>query len=154
MKEHSFFLSCRVSSLSFLAIMGVALTLIQIFLGAMVAGLDAGLLYNEFPLMGGSYVPEEFTLSLSMFNDPASLQFLHRNMAYVVTASILWLAFRIYKHSWMLSYFLIATILIQVFLGIITLLYIVPIKFALLHQLFAVLCLSIILYIRRFYDRI
>lgn len=130
------------------------LTLIQIALGAMVAGMDAGLIYNEFPLMGNSYIPEEFEFSLKIFNDPASLQFLHRDLAYIVAIAFIWLSFRIYKHSWRISYALIFAISIQIFLGILTIIYQVPIKFALLHQLFAVLCLSILLYIRRFYERI
>lgn len=131
----------------------LALILTQIFLGALTAGLDAGLIYNEFPLMGGSYMPSEFELSLNMLNDPASLQFLHRNMGYVAGIIVLYLAFRIYKDSWQLSYLLTATIAIQIFLGIVTLIYQVPVKLALAHQLFAVLCLSIILYImRRSYD--
>jgi len=130
------------------------LILIQIFLGAMVAGLDAGLIYNEFPLMGGRYIPEEFTISLKAFNDPASIQFIHRNVAYLVTISLLYISFRLYKHAPFIAAILALSIIAQLLLGILTVIYQVPIKLALLHQLFAVLCLSATLYIRRFYDRI
>lgn len=144
----------KQSKLALLIHACILLTIIQIGLGAMVAGLDAGLIYNEFPMMGGSYIPEEFTFSFNMLNDAASLQFLHRSTAYILAVIVFWLSSRLYKHSWKISYSLIATISAQIFLGIITLIYQVPTNFALMHQLFAVLLLSILLYIRRFYDRI
>ncbi len=119
----------------------------QIFLGGLVAGLDAGLLYNEFPLMGEKFIPTELELSWNMFNDPASVQFLHRNMAYIVVFSVFILAGKIFKYNKNLAFILIAIVTIQFLLGIFTLLYIVPISLALAHQLFAVLLLRTILYI-------
>jgi cytochrome c oxidase assembly protein subunit 15 len=120
------------------------ITFIQIILGALVAGLDAGMIYNEFPLMGQSFIPQEFTLSL---NDPVSVQLAHRIMAYIVFFASLYLAYRLYPYNKTLSYLVVICISIQLLLGIFTLIYVVPIKLALAHQLFAVLYLSIILYI-------
>lgn len=120
---------------------------IQIFLGAMVAGLDAGLIYNHFPYMGDGLVPDEFSLSLNAFGNPASVQFIHRCFGYLVTISSLYLAYKIYNYRILLSLTLTAVTVIQVCLGILTLIHMVPIFLALAHQLFAVLYFSIILYI-------
>jgi len=120
---------------------------IQIFLGGLVAGLDAGLIYNEYPMMGGNFVPHEFKLSTQLFNDPVSVQFLHRIMAYIVVFSSSLLSYKLLKHHKYLAYIVIAVVVCQFLLGIFTLLYIIPIKLALAHQLFAVLLLSVILYV-------
>jgi cytochrome c oxidase assembly protein subunit 15 len=119
----------------------------QIFLGALVAGLDAGMIYNEFPMMDGKFIPTEFELSWNMLNDPVSVQFLHRNMAYIVVFSVFILAAKTFKYNKNLAFILISIVLIQFLLGIFTLLYIIPINLALAHQLFAVLLLSVVLYI-------
>ena len=119
---------------------------IQIFLGALVAGLDAGMIYNTFPLMGGSFVPSEFELSWSMFYDPASVQFLHRCVAYFLGVLVLVLAYKI-RTKRLLSIMLVLAVLMQILLGIYTVIYVVPIDLALAHQLFAVFLLSLVLYI-------
>lgn len=130
-------------TIQILSLSTITLTLIyiQIFLGALVAGLDAGLVYNTFPLMGGHLVPEELYNAPSIFSDPASVQFMHRSMAYIVTISCLVLAYQ--RRSLMIF----LAISLQVATGIITLLYNVPIPLALLHQLGAVILLSVILFI-------
>src|SRR5271166_3058860 len=62
-----------------------ALIYVQLGLGALVAGLRAGLIYNTWPLMGVSFVPgEAFGSARAMLDDPAPAQFDHRMMAYVV----------------------------------------------------------------------
>ena len=62
-----------------------ALIYVQLGLGALVAGLRAGLIYNTWPLMGVSFVPgEAFRSPRAMLGDPATVQFDHRMMAYVV----------------------------------------------------------------------
>ena len=120
------------------------LLFIQIFLGALVAGLDAGMIYNTFPLMGNNFVPSEFELSWEMFYDPASVQFVHRCFAYLVGISALMLAYRI---GGRLATMLVLAVFMQIFLGIFTVLYVVPMKLALAHQLFAILLLSLVIYI-------
>ncbi len=118
---------------------------IQIFLGALVAGLDAGLIYNEYPLMGGRFVPAEVLFSHRIFDDATSVQFLHRCMAYVVAISSIALGWRLLPKA--IGWWVIGTVLMQFLLGVLTLLYSVPIKLALAHQLFAVLLLSMVLYL-------
>lgn len=134
-------------SIKIIARISLLLLFVQIFLGAMVAGLDAGLIYNEFPYMGETFIPSEFSTSSTIFNDPASVQFIHRCFAYLVLIFSLFLAYKISHSNPKLSLTLIAATITQVILGILTILYVVPIFLALAHQLFAVLYFSIILYI-------
>lgn len=129
------------------------LLFIQITFGAFVAGLDAGLVYNQFPLMGDSITPNEITFGTfgsNSFYDPVFVQFIHRILAYIVTIAILITCFIGFKIknlllSKVLIYLIIALVL-QVILGILTLIYVVPITLALLHQIGAVLLLSILLW--------
>jgi cytochrome c oxidase assembly protein subunit 15 len=123
----------------------ILLLFAQIFLGALVAGLDAGMIYNTFPLMGNSFIPSEFDFSWYMLYDPASVQFLHRCVAYLLAIVALILAYRLPKKFGIM---LIITVSLQILLGICTVVYVVPIYLALIHQLFAVFLLSLVLYIR------
>ncbi len=120
---------------------------IQIFLGGLTAGLDAGMIYNTFPLMGGNFIPHEFWLHENMttiLHDPSSVQFSHRSLAYVVTILCIILAIKVNKQSKTMALLIITTIATQVTLGILTLIYVVPIKIALLHQICAIALLSVI----------
>ena len=60
----------------------------QITIGAFVSGMDAGTIYNTWPLMGSNYFPDDNKISnlfsLSAFNDASLVQFLHRNLAYLI----------------------------------------------------------------------
>ena len=118
----------------------------QIFLGALVAGLDAGMIYNTFPMMGNHFVPSEFELSWSAFYDPASVQFMHRCFAYIVAIVIFKLAYQMRKTHVILAIALSVAMIGQILLGIFTIIYVVPMNLALAHQLFAVLLLSLVLY--------
>ncbi len=131
----------------------VILLFIQITFGAFVAGLDAGIVYNQFPLMGGSIIPNEITsgrFGLNSFYDPVFVQFIHRMLAYIVTIAILvnWLI-GLKIQNLLLSkslVYLIITLILQVMVGILTLIYLVPITLALLHQIGAVILLSNLLW--------
>ncbi len=131
----------------------IIVLLLQIVLGAFVAGLDAGLVYNQFPLMGEGFVPNEIkisTLSLSSFSDPVFVQFAHRMTAYLLSVIIVIFCIKGWKignkkFSLVLGYIFVALV-IQVLLGIVTLVYNVPIELALLHQLGAVLLLSCLIW--------
>lgn len=72
----------------------VILTLFQIYLGGLVAGLDAGMSYNTWPLMDGSLIPGDLfiiePLWRNFFENPKTVQFVHRFGAYVVFAAALW----------------------------------------------------------------
>lgn len=111
--------------------------------GAFVAGLDAGLLYNTFPLMGGRILPSDIwdeQLALgNLIGNPTTVQFIHRCMAITTVAgvSVLWLRFR--KGSLPKSVkraldLLMAAAWAQGTLGVLTLLYMVPIPVASAHQ--------------------
>lgn len=138
--------STRSMEMIYLTMTALILLFIQIFLGALVAGLDAGMIYNTFPMMGNHFIPSEFEFSWYTFYDPASVQFMHRTCAYIVAIVTFTLAYKIHKSSPHLAYALSAAIIVQILLGIFTIIYVVPTKLALAHQLFAVLCLSLLLY--------
>lgn len=138
----------------FITLLNLSLLLLffQMIFGAFVAGLDAGLVYNQFPLMGDSLIPHEVSsnnLSLKSLSDPVFVQFMHRMIAYILAVAILVTCFFGFKVgdkllSKILIYLLLALIL-QIGLGIITLIEAVPVTIALLHQLGAVLLLSLLL---------
>lgn len=144
-------ISVRIRA-SAVALLG--LVLLQIYLGALVAGLDAGLIYNSWPLIGDRLLPdasELFPLQpiwRNFFETALTVQFNHRMMAYV-----LWLAAllhvidvaRAQADSTMLmgAGLLAAAITVQAGLGILTLLYQTPILLALLHQGMALVVLTI-----------
>lgn len=129
------------------AIAGLILFLIiQVIAGAFVAGLDAGFGYNTWPLMDGALVPEGlFTLSpawLNWFENTLTVQFGHRMIAYAITAYVAWLAYVSAKsmgwggvHGWMPA--ISVLVVLQVVLGITTLLLVIPMPLALGHQALA-----------------
>lgn len=116
---------------------------LQIALGALVAGLDAGMGYNTWPLMDGTFVPDGLgSMSpwyLNIFENALTVQFNHRMVAYAV---VLW----VFVHSWLLmqsqdggrldsaAKLLLISVLVQAALGIWTLLAQVQIGVALFHQ--------------------
>jgi hypothetical protein len=112
--------------------------------------LTAGCSTTELPgnpLMGGNFIPHEFWLHENMttiLHDPSSVQFSHRSLAYVVTILCIILAIKVNKQSKTMALLIITTIATQVTLGILTLIYVVPIKIALLHQICAIALLSVI----------
>ena len=122
-----------------------ALVFCQLGLGALVAGLRAGLIYNTWPLMGSSLVPgEAFRPNplQAIFGDAATAQFNHRMMAYaVVVLAVLQAiaALRLASGSPLASraVLLACVALLQVALGIATLLALVPTALALPHQALA-----------------
>lgn len=126
----------------------LALVFVQILLGGFVAGLDAGFTYNTWPLMDGQLVPEgAYRTLLAPFEDVATVQFNHRMMAYVVTAAIAWLWFmgrsqKLDDFAKLTGNLLLAAVVLQVLLGIWTLLAIVPVWLGALHQAGAVALLT------------
>ena len=121
-----------------------ALVYLQLGLGALVAGLRAGLIYDTWPLMGSSWVPgETFGTPGAMLDDPATAQFDHRSIAYAVLAFALvqaLAALRLAPPSLARRAALLAGVAtLQVALGVATLLFSVPIPLALAHQATALL---------------
>jgi len=124
---------------------------VQIFLGALVAGNDAGLVYNTWPLMNGRVVPDDILshepVWRNFFENPATVQFVHRLGAYVLFALVLAQFVLIVvtartataRVSAFVLGFLVA---FQMMVGISTLLMQVPIPLALIHQATAMLVLA------------
>lgn len=124
--------------------------LIQIFLGALVAGNGAGLVYNTWPSMNGTIVPPDILAHTPMwrnfFENPATVQFIHRLGAYAVFALAIVEAWRFGRSGTpraMTANLLVAAAFAQAGLGIATLLMIVPLDLALAHQAGAMLVLLV-----------
>ncbi len=124
-----------------------ALIYIQIILGAFVAGLDAGLIYNTWPLMEGAFIPPDlFPMSpwiANFFEHRKLVQFDHRIVAYLVAiaGAVLWYRSRnamLPVNARKAQNMMLAAIGLQILLGIWTLLAAVPIWLGLAHQAGAV----------------
>ncbi len=131
----------------------LGLLFLQIVLGALVAGWDAGKTYNTWPLMDGKWVPGGLMLLdpwyRNFIDNITMVQFQHRMTAIALTLSVFALAWRCYKHSPAphgrnLGLSLSAMMVVQFALGVITLLLVVPIGYASLHQLGAAVLLMLV----------
>ncbi len=132
---------------------GLGLLLLQITYGAFVAGLDAGLLHNHWPLMNdGTIIHESVYIEQSpviknFIEGKSGVQFIHRYLAYFVVGLILLIWYRSKKveknkiQSRSLDILVIA-VCIQFLIGIFTLLFRVPIALGVLHQVVAFLLLG------------
>ena len=126
----------------------------QISIGAFVSGMDAGKIYNSWPLMGNSYFPDDNKFvnlfKLSALSDPSLVQFIHRNLAYFITIFYIFILFKIYKNKLNELYKTINVlgffILLQVILGIFTLLYGAQIYIASMHQISSIFLVSSSIY--------
>ena len=137
----------------FLCGLSIILLLFQMVLGAFVAGLDAGLVYDSFPLMGDSFIPHEILethLSFASFSEPVFVQFIHRIFAYILflVITIFCLsAIKLANNRFSKSvFYIVIALFVQMLLGIATIMYLVPIPIALLHQLGAMVLLSCLLW--------
>jgi cytochrome c oxidase assembly protein subunit 15 len=119
---------------------------VQIVAGAFVAGLDAGMGYNTWPLMEGALIPRGLDVIdpfwKNLFENALTVQFNHRMLAYGLVAYVGWLLWRQFKqggfagmHGWLPRIAVLTGL--QVLLGILTLVYRVPISLALGHQALA-----------------
>lgn len=124
------------------------LSLIQIILGGFVAGLKAGMIYNQFPLMGESFIPHElFSLDENFLYDRVFIQFLHRIVAYLILILSLTLGMFLYKQKNLIdAIFIIFVPLAQSILGIATLIYMVPTALALMHQMLGVFWIGLLVF--------
>tara|TARA_Y100001970_G_scaffold1656_1_gene1931 strand:- start:2622 stop:3647 length:1026 start_codon:yes stop_codon:yes gene_type:complete len=126
------------------------LIFLQIVIGAFVSGMDAGQIYNSWPLMGSSFFPDDNSISnifkLSAFSDPSLVQFMHRNLAYLILIFYFYIFFEIYRKSLKNLYFSINIVglllFIQILLGIFTLIYGAQIFVASMHQLSSIFLVS------------
>jgi cytochrome c oxidase assembly protein subunit 15 len=126
---------------SFWSWINLALVTLTLLYGGLVAGHKAGLIYNTFPTMEGQWYPSEWLhetpLWINFFKNHATIQFMHRMLAYAV---VMWAAIGIWRKYIHYVYGLVISI--QVTLGIVTLLLNVPVLWATLHQGWAVVVFS------------
>ncbi len=126
----------------------------QIMIGAFVSGMDAGKIYNTWPLMGSSYFPDDNKVSnffnLSAFSDPSLVQFMHRNLAYIILLFYLFVLIKIYRNKLINLYFSINIVgfvlIIQILLGILTLIFGAQIFLSSMHQISSIFLVSFSVY--------
>lgn len=122
------------------------LIFLQILLGALVAGIDAGRTFTDWPLMAGQvFPPQAFEIEplwRNFFENPGLVQFVHRCTGYLILLYMIGLLLRVRRNGNKITRgaFRLAgfVLFVQVFLGVVTVLYISPLPLAVLHQLFAV----------------
>ena len=127
---------------------------LQILLGALVAGIDAGRNYTDWPLMAGSFLPPDlFSLSpwwRNFFEDDGLVQFIHRTSAYLlfVFGIVVGLRARSSAHKLTRSAFSKVgfLLLVQMILGIVTVMNSSPWNLAILHQFTAILLWLSVIY--------
>jgi cytochrome c oxidase assembly protein subunit 15 len=138
------------------AVIVAVLLALQIMGGAMVAGLHAGHSYNTFPKMLGYWMPKEVWAYDSVFrnfiDNPVMLQFIHRWWAMVVTIAILatvaiWQSHVVESRLRWGLWLMAGLVCVQVGLGIATLLMLVPISLASMHQITGVLLWCTVLFV-------
>jgi heme a synthase len=131
----------------------LALTFLQIYFGALVAGLRAGRVYNTWPEIDGAFIPSAARLWFeepwwrNLFDNTLTVQFEHRMTAYALLALAVLHAIdaarsragAVASGAW----WLVAAIVLQAVLGILTLLHQVPIDLALAHQAVAIVVLTL-----------
>ena len=136
------------------AILIVFMVFAQIYLGALVAGLDAGMTFNTWPLIDGSFIPASDRLWFEMpwwrnlFENALTVQFNHRMMAYLLAVVVILHAIDVLRsvdhHDAIAGALtLVAVVGFQAAIGILALVNQVPIGLALTHQAMAVLVLTI-----------
>ena len=139
------FISFSKQNLPFLFL--VLLIFLQINIGAFVSGLDAGKIYQTWPLMGYSYIPNDLVIknfkNLIDFNNHSLVQFYHRNLSYIITFYIFILSYFILRKKLINLYkpltILLVFLILQIILGIFTLISDLNIYLASAHQINSVL---------------
>jgi len=136
---------------SYLTIFFIFFIIIQISVGAFVSGLDAGQIYQTWPLMNQSYYPDDSNLkdlfSIEAFETPSIVQFIHRNIAYFIILLFGFIATIIYRNKdfiYLRSTTLLVFIFLflQTFLGILTVLSGAQIILASMHQIGSILLIT------------
>ncbi len=126
---------------------------LQILIGALVAGIDAGRSFTDWPLIGGQLLPPDAAMLEPMwrnfFESPGLVQFIHRCAGYLLFAFgvVVWLKGRKSAHPQTQFAFnaVFAALSVQIVLGVVTVVYAAPWQIAILHQLLAVILWTLIL---------
>jgi cytochrome c oxidase assembly protein subunit 15 len=127
---------------------------LQICIGAFVSGMDAGKIYNSWPLMGSGFFPDDNSIQnlfyLSAFNDPSLVQFMHRNLAYLIFLFYIFIFIKVYQNrlSGLFTAINVAgfLLILQIILGILTLLFDAHIVISSMHQISSILLVSSSIY--------
>lgn len=137
-----------------------ALMMLTVLSGGLVAGLDAGLIYNEFPFMGEGIIPPTNELWSddyvkptdngkwrNLLENPTTVQFDHRTLAETTAtlSTVLWLYSKrlpLPKNARLAINTMMGAVALQVTLGISTLIYMVPLQLAAAHQAGALVLLT------------
>ena len=126
------------------------LIFLQLIIGAFVSGMDAGKIYNSWPFMGDTYFPNDNNIEnlfkLSAFSDPSLVQFIHRNLAYLIGFYFIFILYKVYKNKIFSLYrsinLLGIFIILQIILGVITIISGAQIYIASMHQISSILLVS------------
>ncbi|SVB12585.1 uncharacterized protein METZ01_LOCUS165439 [marine metagenome] len=121
----------------------ILIIFLQITLGAFVSGLDAGEIYQTWPLMNNNYLPDDTdfkTITLSnIFYNHSLIQFLHRNTAYIIFVYSTLISINVFynkkKYLYTPLFFLLFMVFVQISLGIMTLISGLNIMYASMHQI-------------------
>ena len=125
--------------------------LVQICIGAFVSGLDAGQIYQSWPLMNHGYFPDDSNLkdlfSIEAFETPSIVQFIHRNIAYFIILLFSFITAIIYRNEDFIylrnaALLVFIFLFLQTFLGILTVLSGAQIILASMHQIGAILLIT------------
>ena len=136
---------------SYLPIFFIFCVLVQISVGGFVSGLDAGQIYQSWPLMNHNYFPDDSNLedlfSIKTFETPSIVQFIHRNIAYFIILLFSYIATIVYLNEdfiYLRSAALLVFIFLslQTFLGILTVLSGAQIIIASMHQTGSILLIT------------
>ncbi len=130
------------------------LLFLQLIIGAFVSGMDAGKIYNTWPLMGSSYFPDDSVINdlfnLTVFDDRSLVQFIHRNLAYLIVVIYFYMLFFVLKNgniNLRIPILIIGiSLLFQIVLGVLTILSGVKILYASLHQINSIIIILSTLY--------
>jgi cytochrome c oxidase assembly protein subunit 15 len=135
----------------YLPVIFLIILILQISLGAFVSGLDAGQIYQSWPLMNQNYFPDDSMFgdlfSLKVFETPSLAQFIHRNVAYILLVFFLVILFIVFKNDDLVylrksAILVFLFLLLQLFLGILTIIFGAQIFFASMHQLGSIVLLT------------
>ena len=142
--------AARPARLPLLGIWALCLLFLQLMFGAYVAGLEAGPLFETWPLMGTEFYPQGYEWlqpTLRNFVDnPITVLFVHRWLAFLVAALALWLAWRAFRQGlWLEAFMVTGAVVVQLLLGILTVLSGVQLDIAVAHQGMAVLLLGAVI---------
>ena len=132
----------------------IFLLFLQLIIGAFVSGMDAGKVYNTWPLMGTTYFPDDSKfiefLNINVFDNPSIVQFIHRNLAYLIAGIYIYILFftlkdqnKIFRKPIII---IGVSLFLQVVLGIFTILSGVKIFYASLHQINSILIILSTIY--------